>query len=73
MNPVVIRLLSQQLAVPQFSSPAEVVSHLCAVQAQEYRMMRWAVARRTKKPSASAFREAFDSGSIIRLHLMRGT
>ena len=28
---------------------------------------------RTKKPSASTFKEAFDSGQIIRLHLMRGT
>ncbi len=36
-------------------------------------MMRWAVAMRTKKPSAKAFKDAFDSGSIIRLHLMRGT
>ena len=73
MNLVVIRILNQQLAAPQFNTPAEVVSHLCAVQAQEYRMMRWAVAMRTKRPSAKAFREAFDSGSIIRLHLMRGT
>ena len=73
MNLVVIRLLNQQLAAPRFSKPAEVVSHLCAVQAQEYRMMRWAVAMRTKKPSAKAFKDAFDSGSIIRLHLMRGT
>ena len=73
MNPVVIRLLSQQLAAPQFNTPAEVVRHLCAVQAQEYRMMRWAVAMRTKKPSAKAFKDAFDSGSIIRLHLLRGT
>ena len=44
-----------------------------AMQAQEYRMMRWGVAMRTKKPSASTFKEAFDSGQIIRLHLMRGT
>ena len=36
-------------------------------------MMRWAVAMRTKKPSAAAFKKAFDSGKIIRLHLMRGT
>jgi hypothetical protein len=35
--------------------------------------MRWAVAMRTKKPSAKAFKKAFDSGEIIRLHLMRGT
>ena len=36
-------------------------------------MMRWAVAMRTRKPSAKAFKRAFDSGRIIRLHLMRGT
>jgi hypothetical protein len=28
---------------------------------------------RTKKPSHKAFKEAFDSGQVIRLHLMRGT
>ena len=44
-----------------------------AMQAQEYRMMRWAVEMRTKKPSHKAFKKAFDSGRIIRLHLMRGT
>ena len=35
--------------------------------------MRWAVAIRTRKPAASAFRKAYDSGRIIRLHLLRGT
>ena len=43
------------------------------LQAQEYRMMRWAVAMRTHKPSHKAFKQAFDEGQIIRLHLMRGT
>ena len=73
MNPVAIRLLNQQLIVPQFKSPTEVVSHMGAMQAQEYRMMRWAVEMRTTKPSHKAFKEAFDNGQIIRLHLMRGT
>ena len=73
MNPVAIRLLNQQLIVPQFKTPTEVVSHMGAMQAQEYRMMRWAVEMRTTKPSHKAFKEAFDSGQIIRLHLMRGT
>ena len=73
MNPVAIRLLNQQLVAPQFSDPANVVGHMGAMQAQEYRMMRWAVAMRTKKPSTKAFKEAYDSGRIIRLHLMRGT
>ena len=68
-----IRLLNQQLVAQQFNDPVSVVSHMGAMQAQEYRMMRWAVAMRTRKPSAAAFRKAFDSGQIIRLHLMRGT
>ena len=73
MNPVALRLLNQQLAAPKFDTPAEVVGHFGAMQAQEYRLIRWAVAMRTRKPSARAFKEAFDSGTIIRLHLMRGT
>ncbi len=73
MNPVAIRLLNQQLIAPQFSDPAEVVGYMGAMQAQEYRMMRWAVEMRTRKPSHKAFKEAFDAGRIIRLHLMRGT
>ena len=72
-NPAAIRLLNQQLAAPQFGDPAEVVAHMGAMQAQEYRMMRWAVAMRTRRPSAKAFKAAFDSGRIVRLHLMRGT
>ena len=73
MNPISIRLLNQQLIAPQFSDPADLVSHMGAIQAQEYRMMRWAVEMRTRKPSEKAFKKAFDSGQIIRLHLMRGT
>lgn len=73
MNPIAIRLLNQQLIAPQYNEPAEVVSHMGAMQAQEYRMMRWAVEMRTRRPSAKTFKQAFDSGRIIRLHLMRGT
>ena len=40
MNPIAIRLLNQQLIAPQYSNPAEVVSFMGAMQAQEYRMMR---------------------------------
>lgn len=73
MNPVAIRLLNQQLIAPQFSTPTEVVSYMGAMQAQEYRMMRWAVAMRTKSPSHLLFSKAYDSGEIVRLHLLRGT
>ena len=73
MNPIAIRLLNQQLVCQQFNEPAEVVHYMGAMQAQEYRLMRWAVAMRTKKPSVKSFKKAFDSGEILRLHLMRGT
>ena len=52
MNPIAIRLLSQQLVCPQFCSPEEVIRYMGAMQAQEYRMMRWAVAMRRAKPSS---------------------
>lgn len=73
MNPIAIRLLSQQLISPQFTNPEDVVAHMGAMQAQDYRMVRWAVAMRTKRPSSKAFRKAFDEGKIIRMHLLRGT
>ena len=62
MNPIAIRLLCQQLVAPQFSDPAEVVGYMGAMQAQEYRMVRWAVGMRTRKPSHRAFKRAFDEG-----------
>ena len=73
MNPVSQRLLAQQLIVPQFSAPHEVVEWMGAMQAQDYKMMRWAVAMRTKKPSLKAFEQDFNSGKIVRTHLFRTT
>lgn len=55
VNPVSARLLSQQLIVPQWEDPADVVSWFGAMQGQDYKAMRWAVAMRTKKPSLKAF------------------
>ena len=73
MNPVTARLLNQQLICPQFTAPHDVVAWLGAMQAQDYRMMRWAVAMRTRRPSNKAFERDFNAGSIIRTHLFRTT
>lgn len=73
VNPVSARLLSQQLIVPQWKDPADVVSWFGAMQGQDYKAMRWAVAMRTKKPSLKAFEAAFNDGRIIRTHLLRTT
>lgn len=73
MNPVSVRLLNQQLISPQFSTPHDVVSWMGAMQAQEYRLMRWAVGMRTKRPDAKAFEKDYNEGKIVRGHLFRTT
>ena len=73
MNPVSARLLSQQLICPQFTTPCQVVEWMGAMQAQEYRMMRWAVGMRTKRPSARALEKDYNAGKIVRGHLFRTT
>ena len=73
MNPVSQRLLNQQLICQQFTTPHDVVAWMGAMQAQEYRMMRWAVEMRTKRPSAKAFEKAYNEGQIVRVHLFRTT
>lgn len=73
MNPVSQRLLGQQLICPEFTSPHDVVEWMGAMQAQEYRMMRWAVGMRTKKPSAKTFEKDYNAGRIVRGHLFRTT
>ncbi len=73
MNPISQRLLNQQLICPQFTHPHDVVAWMGALQAQEYRMMRWAVEMRTHRPSAKAFEKAYNEGQIVRAHLFRTT
>ena len=73
MNIANVRLLSQQLAAPLFTAPAEVVGWFGFMQGQDLRMMRWAVAMRTKRPSLRAFQKAYDGGTIVRMHLFRCT
>ena len=73
MNPVSARLLGQQLICPQFTSPHDVVEWMGAMQAQEYRLMRWAVEMRTRRPSARAFEKDYNEGRIVRGHLFRTT
>ena len=73
MNPVSARLLNQQLVSPCYRSPYELVAWMGALQAQDYRMMRWAVGMRTRKPSEKAFERDFNAGKVIRTHLFRTT
>ena len=62
MNIPNIRLLNQQLVAPEFTDVHDLVAYMGLLQAQEYRMMRWAVGIRMKRPSMAAFRSAYNSG-----------
>ncbi len=56
------------------ATPAEVVSHLTAVQAQDHPYARWSVAQRlTGPPMAKAVDAAFDEGLFLRTHVLRPT
>ena len=68
-----MRLASQGLAQSRFRNPEDVVDWMGMVQAQDYSQFRWAVGMRTEKPKIYAVRDAFSSGKILRLHLMRCT
>ena len=68
-----MRLASQGLSQSRFRNPEDVVDWMGMVQAQDYSQFRWAVGMRTEKPKIDAVRDAFSSGKILRLHLMRCT
>jgi hypothetical protein len=56
------------------ATPADVVSHLTAVQAQEHAYARWSVAQRLAgAPNASAVDAAFAAGDFVRTHVLRPT
>jgi hypothetical protein len=68
------RLYRQQLLQPQFTDVQEVVTHMAAMQAQEYAMVQWAVALRMASAVTDAqIDTAFNDGRILRTHIMRPT
>jgi hypothetical protein len=72
-NLFVNRLRNQHVTGKPLRTPAEVVSWLGAVQSQDYPAAKWAVAQRTLNATDAALDEAFDSGAIVRTHVMRPT
>jgi hypothetical protein len=67
------RLANQQLAEPALTTPAKVVAHLGAVQAQEYAQSLWALALRTRGGALEQIEAAIASGQVLRTWPMRGT
>jgi Winged helix DNA-binding domain len=66
------RLGNQRLLGKPFATPAEVVRHFAAMQAQDYYGSKWAVAQRCGASDAEV-EERFNAGEILRTHLCRPT
>jgi Winged helix DNA-binding domain len=67
------RLRNQGLARPEFRGAKDVVAWLGAVQAQDYAGAKWALGLRGPRLTDADVDRAFDTGAILRTHLMRPT
>jgi hypothetical protein len=67
------RLHAQGISAPTAASPADVVRHMVAMQAQDYHAALWAVGLRTKGATLAQVEDAIARGEIVRTWPMRGT
>jgi hypothetical protein len=69
----ILRLINQQIAVSKFNTVKEIAGWMGALQAQDFKMSKWAFGVRLKGSKEPAINKAIDSGEIIRTHLLRPT
>ena len=67
------RLVNQQIAGTNCSSPEELVRTLGAMQAQEYSQSKWSIGLRLPHVIDADIENAFTKGQIIRTHILRPT
>jgi len=72
-GPAAYRLTSQCISAPAFKTAKEIVSHMGAIQAQDYAMAKWAIALRLKNHTDGHIEKAIDNAEIIRTHILRPT
>jgi hypothetical protein len=68
-----LRLSNQILLHKKFKEPAEVIMHMCAMQAQDFLGSLWAVGLRTESCTETDIEKAIANRSIVRTWPMRGT
>lgn len=70
---VQLRLLNQNISKPIAAQVSEIFSHMGALQAQDFAMVRWAVGLRLPGSTDSQIVAALDKGDILRTHVLRPT
>lgn len=67
------RLLNQQIAETKLKKPEDLVSHMVAMQAQDFSMAKWAIGLRLPGQTDASVEKAFNDGKILRTHILRPT
>ena len=67
------RLRNQLLVESSLRKAAQVVSWLCAMQAQDYSAVKWAIGARAPGCQDADVEQAFNDGLILRTHVLRPT
>src|SRR4030095_10783324 len=67
------RLTNQQIIESKFKKPEELISYIYAMQAQDFAMAKWAIGLRLKNLHDTDIEKAFNTGKILRTHVMRPT
>lgn len=68
-----LRLVNQKIIVGHFDTPHALVTHLGAVQAQDYPMSKWAFGVRLPHATDASIEAALDAGELVRTHVLRPT
>ena len=68
-----LRLAAQGIGAPAFETPAEVVRHMLAMQAQDFPGAKWSVGLRTLNATDAEVEQAIADRQIVRSWPMRGT
>ncbi|MDD1721161.1 MAG: winged helix DNA-binding domain-containing protein [Euryarchaeota archaeon] len=68
-----LRLYNTGLSLSPFDNAVDALSHLGAVQAQDYSAAKWALGLRIRNSTGKEIESAFNDGTILRTHVMRPT
>lgn len=68
-----IRLYNQQLINSELQTPHDVVSYMGAMQSQAFDMAKWGIGLRLNGATNKQVEKAFNSGEIVRTHILRPT
>jgi len=68
-----LRLYNTGLSQSPFENAVDAVSHLGAVQAQDFTAAKWALGLRIRNATDKEIERAFNDGKILRIHVLRPT